>query len=111
MNKKQLKEKIDSLGEITLEQRNSIICSLIGHSNIQTTFFGYHNCGRCGEQVGDSLGGIYFNNDEVIIGHNCDTCRDNFKKCTWKDKLYVKDPFKCSDWDDEYEKLPYLLEL
>ena len=75
--------------------RNSIICSLIGHSWICTTCFGYRNCGRCGDQLGDSLGSFDGGAKQaVIIGHNCETCRENYKKCTWKDKLYVKNPFK-----------------
>ena len=72
-----------------------ILCEVIGHSRICTRFWGYRNCGRCGDQLGDNLGSVDPGGDEaVIIGHNCDQCRANYKKCTWKDKLFVKDPFK-----------------
>lgn len=71
------------------KKRNSVVCSLIGHSNIQTGFFGYIYCGRCGDQVGDTLGGVYSNEKSVMVGHNCKTCRKNYKKLTWKDKLYA----------------------
>lgn len=76
------------------DHRNSVICSLIGCSRISTTCFGYRNCGRCGTQLGDSLGSVDWGIKEaVIIGHNCPECRANYKKCDWKDKLYVKNPF------------------
>ena len=75
--------------------RNNLICSLIGCSKICSTFFGYRYCGRCGKQLGDSLGSVDFGAKEsVIIGHNCKICRENYKKCDWKDKLYVKNPFQ-----------------
>jgi hypothetical protein len=96
MNKKELMTKLKSLGKITKEQRNEVVCSLIGHSNIDTICFGYRNCGRCGVQLGDNLGSIDYGRDKcVIIGHNCKTCRKNYKEqSTWADKLYVKNPFK-----------------
>ena len=93
ITKKNLMKKIKAMGNITKDQRNKIVCSLIGHSKIQTYYFGYYNCGRCDDQVGDSLGGVYSGEDMVIIDHNCETCRKNYLKCTWRDKLYVPDPF------------------
>ena len=94
MTKIELKKKIKALGKITDTARNSIICSLVGHSRISTYCFGYRNCARCGDQVGDSLGSIDPGAKEaVIVGHNCKACKANFKECTWKDKLFVKDPF------------------
>jgi hypothetical protein len=76
-------------------QRNSIVCSLIGHSWICTAFFGYRYCGRCGDQLGDSLASIDPGvTRAVIVGHNCKVCRTNYKNCTWRDKLYAPDPFK-----------------
>mgnify|MGYP001558843726 FL=1 len=76
------------------EHRNTIVCSLIGHSLISTFCFGYRNCGRCGALLGDSLGGAdYGKLEAVLIGHKCEKCRENYKKCSWKDKLFVKNPF------------------
>lgn len=73
----------------------AIVCVLIGHSNIQSSFMGYFYCGRCGDQVGDTLGSIYPNAKHVvIIDHKCSVCEVNYKKCTWKDKLFTPDPFK-----------------
>lgn len=83
-------KKINALGSITEEQKKSIACSLIGHSNVQTTFFGYHYCGRCGDQVGDSLASIYINHKQVVRGHNCPECRENAKLLTWKDTFLIE---------------------
>lgn len=95
MSKKELIEKLEILKPESEKQRNELVCTLIGHSKIQTTFFGDYYCARCGKQVGDSLGSIYQGAEEaVIVGHNCDICQENFKKLTWKDKLYAPDPFK-----------------
>jgi len=92
--KKQLLEALKPLPINSESHRNSIICSLIGHSNICTICFGYRYCGRCGDQLGDSLGSVDSGaKDCVIIGHNCQTCQVNYKKSTWKDKLYVQPPF------------------
>lgn len=104
ITKAQLAKKIKALGDIEVEQRNSIICSLIGHSKISTTCFGYRYCARCGDRLGDSLGSIDYGMPEaVIVGHNCPTCKENFKKCDWKDKLFVKNPFA-----KNYEKSKFL---
>jgi len=93
-NKTDLLNILKTLPVKDKDHRNSIICSLIGHSKICTTFFGYRNCGRCGQQLGDNLGSIdSFAKECVIIGHKCKVCIENYKKCDWKDKLYVKNPF------------------
>lgn len=85
---------LKGMGEISDDQRNSVACSLIGHSRIQSTYFGYYYCGRCGDQVGDSLGSIYpAASSVVIIGHKCEVCVSNYEKLTWKDKLFIEDPF------------------
>lgn len=76
-----------------MKKVKQIICVLIGHSRIQSGCFGYWYCGRCKEQVGDSLGGSYSAKNIVIIGHACDECRANYKRCTWRDKLLVGNPF------------------
>ncbi len=78
------------------EHKLTVICSLIGHSKISTGCFGYRNCARCGGQLGASLGSIDPGKETaVIINHskNCKDCKSNYKKCTWKDKIYVKNPF------------------
>lgn len=70
------------------------VCALVGHSRIQTHCFGYYNCARCGQQVGDTLAGSYSGAEKaVVVGHNCDTCRENAKALTWRDTLLAPDPF------------------
>ncbi len=91
---KELKGKIKLLGLTDKEQIKNVICSLIGHSRIHETWFGYHYCGRCGAQLGDTIGSIYpFAEKAVVIGHNCDKCKANYLECTWKDKYLVPNPF------------------
>lgn len=77
-----------------MEKIKAIFCVFFGHSNIQNSWFGYFNCGRCGVQVGDSLGSTYPNaSNVVIIGHNCEACQKNYKSLTWKDKFLTPNPF------------------
>jgi hypothetical protein len=94
MTKKELKEKLKLLNLKDKKQRNSVVCSLIGHSMIVTTFFGYVYCGRCEAQIGDTLASVFDTSNCVIIGHCCDKCKENYKNLTWKDKLYCPNPFK-----------------
>lgn len=94
VTEKEVLEKIAGLGLPEGDERiKSIACALIGHSNIITNCFGYRYCARCEEQVGDSLGGYFDDTKKVIVGHNCDKCRENYANMDWKDKLFVVDPF------------------
>lgn len=95
MTKTELLKKLKLLQPKTLSQRNTLTCALIGHSRIQTVFFGYYSCARCGDQLGDTLGSVYSEaSNAVIVGHNCKTCRKNYKQLMWKDKLYAPNPFE-----------------
>ena len=91
MKKKDLILKIQGLDE---ETQKRVICAVVGHSKIQTHCFGYYNCARCGEQVGDTLAGVYDPSDAVVVGHNCDQCHVNFDKLDWKHKFMTPDPFE-----------------
>ncbi len=94
MTPDELLAKLAVLGPMDDEQRNKVVCSLIGHSRIQTYCFGYYNCARCGEQLGDALGSEYPGAvTAVVVGHNCEHCRTNYEQCTWQDKLFAPDPF------------------
>ena len=93
MTKRELLAKMKVLGSLDDDTRNNIVCSFIGHSRIQSVCFGYFYCGRCEDQVGDTLAAAYDASKVVIISHDCPTCRDNFKTLTWRDKLYAPDPF------------------
>lgn len=96
MKKNELIAKVKALG-LSNEQRNSVVCSIIGHSRIISMCFGYVHCARCGEQIGDRLAGVYDTTDSVIVGHDCETCHKNFDALNWEDKLYVKNPFTGSN--------------
>lgn len=101
MTENELHKKLDSLGPVSDETRNEIVCALIGHSRIQTFCFGYFNCARCGEQLGDTSMGVYPGAETaVIVGHDCPTCRENAKSLSWKDTIFCPDPFKKEATDE-----------
>ena len=90
MTKTEVLQRIKGLDEKT---QKKMVCALAGHSRIQTTFFGYFYCGRCGEQVGDKLAASYDSSQVVVVGHDCQQCHENAKAFTWKDTLLAPDPF------------------
>lgn len=78
-----------------MKKLKAIFCVFFGHSRIVDMCFGYVYCGRCRDQIGDTLGSIFpAIKESVIIGHNCPECKKNWKKLTWKDKFLVLNPFK-----------------
>lgn len=91
MTEEEVMERIKGLDD---EKARAVVCALVGHSRIQSYCFGYFNCARCEEQVGDNLGGIYDGSKSVIVGHDCPTCRANFDQLGWEHKLLTPDPFK-----------------
>lgn len=92
MTKAELLKKLKALGKISNKQRNAVVCTLVGHSKVVTTCFGYVHCARCDAQIGDNLGSVFDLTNYVIVGHACDTCKDNYRKLDWKSKLYAVDP-------------------
>jgi hypothetical protein len=76
-----------------MKKIKAVFCALFRHSRIVTTCFGYKYCARCGTQVGDSLAGIWDGKDAVLIGHNCETCHNNYNKMGFIDKFLVTNPF------------------
>ncbi len=101
MTKTDLLKRLKALGRLTPEQRNDVTCSLIGHSRIQTHCMGYYYCGRCGAQLGDSLGSVYPQAEKVVVvsdgnqlhSAGCKTCEANYKELTWRDKVFAPNPF------------------
>lgn len=78
---------------LTGDKATASVCALIGHSRLRTFCLGYNYCGRCGAQLGDSLGGSFQVRAEVMQGHTgkeegC-TCKTNSKRLTWRDKYLV----------------------
>lgn len=76
-----------------MKKIKAIFCIFFGHSRIINMCFGYVSCGRCDTQIGDTLGGMYNTEHNVVIGHNCPTCQENYKSMTWKDKFLTPNPF------------------
>jgi hypothetical protein len=88
---KDVKAKITDLDE---NQAKSVVCALVGHSRIIDSCFGYIYCARCGAQIGDNLCGVFSLDDNVIVGHDCDLCRKNYKNMDWRDKFMAPNPFE-----------------
>lgn len=94
MTEQEFKDRMAAIAPANDEEAKRIACALLGHSKIQTTFFGYYYCARCGEQVGDSLGSTYSGAETaVIVGHACDVCRANYAALDWKHKVLAPEPF------------------
>lgn len=97
MTKKGLLEKIEALGKISIEQKRSVVCSLVGHSRAVDMCFGYVTCARCGDQIGDTLASSYDMTDKVVVGHQtkegkvCSTCKKSYKKLDWRDTVLMPD--------------------
>lgn len=84
-----------ALKKVPASKRKAVACALIGHTRmLGTPCFGYQYCGRCEDQIGDSLGGAFSREDAVVKGHGCPTCIENAKTLTWKDKLLMPDPME-----------------
>jgi hypothetical protein len=81
-------------GRAVMNKLKSIFCVLFGHSKIVTYCFGYISCARCGDQIGDTLAGVYSLKNDVVVGHKCKECKENYKKLGWKDKLFTPNPFR-----------------
>ena len=60
--------------KLTKRQEAQIYCIKHGHAKYFWSFFGYAHCGRCGEQIGDSLAGVFSGDGMVKVGHECETC-------------------------------------
>lgn len=56
-------------GTARAERERRILCARWGHSRIRDFFFGYHYCARCGNTLGDSLGGAYSDTEAVYLHH------------------------------------------
>ena len=101
------------MAKITQQQKAQIYCVKHGHANYVYSFFGYVHCGRCGDQIGDRLGGFFPMDKSVVIGCKakpCENCDPVFKKLDKFDKKicsYLKKNYKKSKFchNDMLEKL------
>lgn len=95
MTKLTKKSVLSILKKVPEARRASTLCGLVGHTRLTTYYFGYLNCGRCGEQVGDCLAGsprtglVVERHGRGKKGAGCD-CRETAKTLTWRDTLLVK---------------------
>lgn len=103
MTEQEYEAKIKALEPLDDDTRKAVTCALVGHSAIVTTFFGYIYCARCGEQLGDMLGGCASLEKNVVVGHNCPTCRANYDALNWSDKILCPDPFDTGDGEQQSE--------
>ena len=74
--------------KLTNTQKAKIYCVKHGHANYITSCFGYVHCGRCGEQIGDRLGGSFPMDRTASIACNgsCKVCDPIYKKLSKLDK-------------------------
>lgn len=73
----------------TREEKALLFCHRNGHSRIVESDWGYIYCCRCGQQIGDLLGGGFRVTDEYMVGHDDRECLDNWLNLTKEDKHLV----------------------
>ena len=72
---------------LTNTQKAKIYCIKNEHAKYATNCMGYIYCGRCGEQIGDTLMGIFDLKEFAIVNHKCKLCDDIFKTLSDIDQL------------------------
>ena len=83
----------------------SILCVLWGHPPTIEYCFGYCICPRCGEQLGDTIGGAYAPGP-VVMKHRdpnsyCENCESGKKKMKWHDWLLLP-----AEWKEIVRNVP-----
>lgn len=79
--------------KLTQEQKARIYCVKNGHANYVFKCWGYVHCGRCGEQIGDQLGGVFDTRDLLVVGcktKGCKVCPKVKKTLSKMDKEILK---------------------
>ena len=95
------KEKRTIMKEcISVEQEAQIYCIKNGHADYISMCFGYVHCGRCNEQIGDTLAGIYDTTNKMLIGHKCKKCSEVKSKLNKLDKKIVNRLEKADSFPD-----------
>lgn len=77
----------------SITKLKEITCVLLGHSRIMNYCFGECSCARCNEVIHDTFEGPVNVSDCVFMEHDCARCRANYKKLSWKDKIFTPYPF------------------
>ena len=96
--------------ELTKEQEAQIYCVKHGHANYVWSFFGYVHCGRCSQQIGDQLAGVFDTRGMIVPGHDCEVCNTLKKTLSPLDKKILKRLEKTKDKLYDYEKILKRLE-
>ena len=77
--------------KLTNEHKARIYCAKYRHAKFFHQFWGYVHCGRCGEQIGDKLGGVFYGASEMASPQckdsPCEHCDPIIKKLSKKDKI------------------------
>ena len=93
--------------KLTQEQKAQIYCVKHGHAPYIYKFWGYVHCGRCGEQIGDTLVSMFPCDKRAVIGcpdKPCSTCDPIVKKLNKMDKEIYR---RLSKWEGlhDHEKI------
>lgn len=91
--------------QLTKEQQAQIYCVKHGHADYIWNFFGYVHCGRCGQQIGDRLGGYFDTTNKMFLNHDCKTCNKIKKQLSKIDKEIVKRLEKWGNTSYDYAKI------
>ena len=91
--KREVQAKIRALGDVPDQVKKDLVCSLVGHSNIVTLYFGEVCCSRCGRRIGDTLASVFDLRPCVIVDHDCERCHMNYGGMGWKDTWLAMNPF------------------
>ena len=82
-----------------MKKLRATVCAWVGHSRCATAFLGYQYCARCGEQIGDALGGVGLL-DLLFVGASkcwknpCEDCDRIRASLTWRDTLMLPEANK-----------------
>lgn len=91
--------------QVTQKQEASIYCIKHGHADYIWTFFGYVHCGRCGDQIGDTLAGVFDTKKMIVVGHKCKMCSSLKRKLNKLDKEILKRLEKNKETFYDYDKI------
>ena len=83
--------------KLTLEQVRRIYCVKHGHAKFITKCFGYVYCGRCGDQLGDTLASTYPCDSVMVVGckdKSCKVCGPIREKLNKMDKKILQERIK-----------------
>ena len=93
------------MSKLDQKQKAQIYCVKHNHGGYVWTFFGYVHCGRCGQQIGDTLAGVFDTTNMLLVGHKCKKCSKLKKKLSSLDKKILNRLEKSKNKFYEYEEI------